>query len=211
MRGIFITFEGGEGAGKTSLLEAVYDKIEKKGLPVIKTREPGGTEIGQEIRNLVLHQKGQLDPLAELCLFLASRAQHVSNVILPALKAGKIVLCDRFNDSTAAYQGYARGLSMVLVGRFCKFITQDLTPDLTICLDLDPEIGFQRVQKERKKIYDRIEEENIHFHQKVRKAFHMIAEEEPERFRMIDGALPQKEVLSLAMSLIDELICVLKK
>lgn len=211
MRGIFITFEGGEGSGKTTLLEGIYENLLKRGFPLLKTREPGGTHVGEAMRNLVLHDKERLAPYTELCIYLASRAQHVADVILPALRGGKIVLCDRFNDSTVAYQGYARGLGMVLVGRFCNFIAQDLRPDLTICLDLDPSIGLARLVKKSKNSLDKIENENVAFHQKVRDGFHLIAEEDPTRFKMIDGEQDEKDVLAQAMNLINPICNNLRK
>ncbi|MBU6446804.1 MAG: dTMP kinase, partial [Verrucomicrobia bacterium] len=120
MRGKFITFEGGEGAGKTTLIEEIARQLTQEGRPVLKTREPGGTKLGEQIRTMLLQHTGPVSPYAEFSLFLASRAQHILEVIGPALESGKIVLCDRFNDSSIAYQGAARGLGMEQVGAFCK-------------------------------------------------------------------------------------------
>ena len=134
---LFITFEGGEGAGKTTLINSIVDAILAHGRRVVKVREPGGSSLGEDLRTLVLRHSEPISPYAELCLFLASRAQHIFEVIAPALKAGKIVLCDRFNDSSIAYQGSARGLGMGRVSEVCAFFSQGLTPDLTLYLDID--------------------------------------------------------------------------
>jgi dTMP kinase len=207
-KGAFITFEGGEGAGKTTLIDKIAEILFARRFSVIKTREPGGTFLGEEIRNLVLNHRaeGGISPFAELCLFLASRAEHIKQVILPALKGGKIVLCDRFNDSTIAYQGYARNLGMQEVESFCSFISQNLKPDLTLYLDIDPLLGLKRVKKEplraSKGGLDRIESEHLSFHQKIREGFHLIAKKEPERFFMIDSSQPKDKVLEFSIELI---------
>jgi len=204
--GVFITFEGGDGVGKTTLIDQLYLYLEKRNIPVLKTRAPGGTEVGQEIRKLVLHtEKSTLDKRCELLLFLADRAQHVERVILPELEKGALVLCDRFNDSTVAYQGGARGFSSELVKHLCAFACQDLKPQLTFYLDLDPVVGFQRAKKAGLK-KDRIESEDIAFHQKIREAFLEIAKEEPQRLCVLDASKPAQEVFLLAKEKIDALI-----
>ena len=162
-KGLLITFEGGEGAGKTTLIEKLYEDLKQRGCSVIKTREPGGTEIGKEVRNWLLHSRNvPLGKRTELLLFLADRAQHVDELILPALSQGAIVLCDRFNDSSVAYQGGARGIDLESVKELCAFACDRLVPDLTLYLDLDPEIGFARNQKSRQG-KDRIESETLAF------------------------------------------------
>jgi dTMP kinase len=204
-KGLFITFEGGEGAGKTTLIEKIYAYLKAR-RAVLKTRAPGGTEIGKEIRHLLLHRQGEaLSRRCELLLFLADRAQHVEEMILPALKKGKIVLCDRFNDSTIAYQGGARGLSPELTGNLCSFACDDLEPDLTLYLDLDPKIGFARNQKAGL-TKDRIESETLTFHQNIRKAFKKIAKKEPKRFIIIDASQSPDEVYTQAKEKIDALL-----
>jgi dTMP kinase len=207
-KGFFITFEGGEGVGKTTLIDRVFDYLTAKGHAVIKTREPGGTRLGQQIRDLVLHQK-EFHPTkrAELFLFLADRSQHVHEVILPALEEEKIVLCDRFNDSTLAYQGAARAFDRAQLKSFCAFAVSDLVPDLTLFLDLDPEIGLVRAQKGKGGTYDRLEKEALSFHQKVRAAFLSFAKEEPERFHVIDATEPTDVVFTLAIQEIDSTLC----
>ncbi len=196
-RGLFVTFEGGEGAGKTTLIEKIAKELSEEGYSVLKTREPGGTKLGEHIRSILLEHKQPLSPYAELSLFLASRAQHIFEIIEPALQEGKIVLCDRFNDSSIAYQGNARDLGMKKVSQVCQFISQDLRADLTLYLDLDPELGLERVAKGRGR--DRIESEEMAFHQKVREGFLAIAKEEPERFHLIDARLAFEKVFEEAM------------
>lgn len=197
MRGIFITFEGGEGAGKTTLINEMARQLSKEGHSVLKTREPGGTKLGEHIRTFLLQHSEPLSFYAELSLFLASRAQHVFEVIGPALEAGKIVLCDRFNDSSVAYQGAARGLGTERVRAFCSFISQGVEPQLTFYLDLDPKIGLARAAKDRKQ--DRIEAETLIFHEKIREAFLEIHRADPHRFHLIDASLSPAQVLNEAM------------
>ncbi len=196
-KGFFITFEGGEGAGKTTLIEQIARQLTEDGHSVLKTREPGGTELGEHIRILLLQHERPISPYAELSLFLASRAQHILEVIGPALEKGKIVLCDRFNDSSIAYQGAARGLGMEQVSAFCEFISQGVEPKLTLYLDLDPRIGLARAAKERKQ--DRIEAEEILFHEKIREAYLAIHKKDPKRFLRLDADLPPSQVYEEAM------------
>ncbi len=203
--GLLITFEGGEGAGKTTLIEEVARQLQSEGYPLIKTREPGGTKMGEEIRHLLLqHSDTKVSPYAELCLFLASRAQHVAQVIGPALEEKKIVLCDRFNDSTIAYQGAARGLGIDRVTDFCAFASQGVEPNLTLYLDIDPAIGLSRAQRTRAQ--DRIESETISFHTKIRETFHSLHRAYPHRLYLVDAEQPIAKVFSDAMELIHRLI-----
>ena len=187
-KGLFITFEGGEGAGKTTLIQKVYNTLSSRGFPVVKTRAPGGTSLGEKICALLLeHKEIPIVVEAELLLFLADRAQQVREVILPALNDRKIVLCDRFNDSTLAYQAGARGLDATLVKQLCSFACANLVPTHTFYLDLDPRIGMQRLAQNTPS-KDRIESEAVAFHQKVREAFLKIAKEERGRFHVIDAS-----------------------
>ncbi len=201
MKGRFITFEGGDGAGKTTLMEGLYEYLLKKGAPVLKTRAPGGTDLGNKIRSLLLDGKKSIDKRAELFLFMADRSQHVQEVILPALAENKIVLCDRFNDSTVAYQGAARELNSDRVRELCDFATGGLQPDFTFYLDIDPAVGLQRSIK-KSGTPDRMESEALAFHEKLRSAFHQIAEKEPSRVRVLDGSLPREVVLEQAMRIL---------
>jgi len=200
MNGLFITFEGGEGAGKTTLIDRILKTLQEERQDVFKTREPGGTPLGEEIRSLLLHQMRPLSPFAELALFLASRAQHIDEAILPALRSGKIVLCDRFNDSSIAYQGMARGLGMDKVEAACRFFCHGLEPHLTLYLDIDPEIGLSRAKKERAQ--DRIEAEDIAFHAKIREGYHAIHKQEPKRFRLLDASRTPEQVFHEAIAIV---------
>jgi dTMP kinase len=203
MSGFFITFEGGEGAGKSTLIEKVYSTLKEKGVATIKTHAPGATQLGKGIRELLLHQKEtRITPRSELLLFLADRAEHVNEIILPALKKEIIVLCDRFNDSTIAYQAGARGLNEETVRQLCHFAAQGLEPNLTLYLDIDPVIGLKRIPAHG----DRIESETLDFHQKIRKTFLKIADEEPARVRTIDASAPLREVFAQALEQIDVLL-----
>jgi len=205
-KGLFITFEGGEGAGKTTLINQVFDELTAKGHSVVRTLEPGGTSLGKQIRELLLHQKeSPICRQSELFLYLSDRAQHVQELILPALEEGKIVLCDRFNDSSLAYQGAARALNIDLLRGLCLTATDGLVPDLTLYLDLDPKTGLTRAKK--KNTYDRLEAEDLSFHTKVREAFLSLAKEEPDRFHVIDASKDIASVYSAAKSEIDTLLC----
>ena len=202
MNGLFITFEGGEGSGKTTLVEKIADDFAKKGRPFLKTREPGGTHLGEEIRSILLKPNSEpISPYAELCLFLSSRAQHVFNLIEPALDAGKIVLCDRFNDSSIAYQGAARGLGEKRVAQLCE-LAVGLEPQLTLYLDIDPELGLSRAKKSRAQ--DRIEKEDLSFHQKIREAYLKIYKENPSRVHLIDASQTPERVYMQALKSIEK-------
>lgn len=200
----FITFEGGEGAGKTSLIESIQKYLLDKELKFIITREPGGTSFGEHIRKLLLQEKKgiKISSKAELCLFLASRAQHIKEVIKPALDDNKIVLSDRYNDSSVAYQGYARGLGIDEVIKFSSYIIEDAIPDLTLYLDIDPKMGLSRVKTK----YDRIESETIEFHQKIREGFHILVEKFPQRIKIIDASKSKKDVFDRSINYISKLI-----
>lgn len=202
--GVLITFEGGDGAGKTTLIEKVYQYLEETGYKVVRTRAPGGTKIGEEIRRLLLSEHPvAMSPRCELFLFLADRAQHVDEVIRPALVGHHIVLCDRFNDSTLAYQG-ARGFEEKRLNALLHFASDDLVPDLTLYLDLDPKIGFERTKSGRGR--DRIESEALAFHRKIRSVFRKLAKRVPKRFILINAKLTPEQVFERAKEKIDELL-----
>lgn len=204
----FITFEGGEGAGKTSLINHLQKQLELWGYSVLKTREPGGTPLGEQIRNWLLsHSDAKVCDQAELHLFLAARAQHIKEVIAPALKSSKIVLCDRFNDSTIAYQGVARGLGVEYVKRMCLNTCGPTLPDLTLYLDVDPREGLSRTKRTHKEHaadgdMDRIESEQLQFHINVRKAFIDLSKAEPERLYIVDANQSQSSVFAEAKKLL---------
>lgn len=212
-RGVFITFEGGEGAGKSTLIEEVARQLASDGYHVVKTREPGATHLGEHIRSLLLeHSSGHpISAYSELCLFLASRAQHIEEVISPALQDRKIILCDRFNDSTIAYQGRARGLGVEQVAQFCEFICHGVQPNLTLYLDIAPAVGLARARRDQPAIagargYDRIESEGLAFHQQIREAFLAIHAKDPRRFVLLDAAQTPVVIFAEAMRRIYSLL-----
>lgn len=205
--GLFVTLEGGEGAGKSSLIHHLRDVLISEGFDTLCTREPGGTPLGEYIREWLLapHPGIQVEARAELCLFLAARAQHIEEVILPALKAGKIVLCDRFNDSTIAYQGIGRGLGLQHVQQLCALVCDGVTPDLTFYLDVSPEIGLQRITKgSRGQSLDRIERQDLDFHLRIRKAFLEIAQRDRQRVHVVDAHRAPEEVFDAVFAIVQQ-------
>tara|TARA_B100000886_G_scaffold327707_1_gene275429 strand:- start:263 stop:892 length:630 start_codon:yes stop_codon:yes gene_type:complete len=190
MTGLFITFEGGEGCGKSTQIAALKARLEAMGKTVVQTREPGGTALGESVRSLLQHDDaGQgMSPEAELLLFAASRAQHVRELIAPAIAQGQIVLCDRFLDSTTVYQGVARAIDSKKVDTINQFAIGDTKPDLTILIDLPPEIGLARVHARSDGQLDRMENEAIEFFQAVRQGYLDLAKSEPKRFLVLDGS-----------------------
>ena len=196
MTGLFITFEGGEGCGKSTQIAALKARLEAIGKTVVQTREPGGTALGESIRSLLQHDDaGQgMSPEAELLLFAASRAQHVRELIAPAIAQGQIVLSDRFLDSTTVYQGVARAIDSKKVETINQFAIGDTTPDLTILIDLPPEIGLARVHARSDGQLDRMENEAIEFFQAVRQGYLDLAKLEPKRFLVLDGSQSAEEL-----------------
>jgi dTMP kinase len=183
----FISFEGGEGSGKTTLIEMLYNELIQLGYNIVKTREPGGSKIAEEIRNVILNVENvAMDYRTEALLLAASRRQHLVEVIIPALKEDKIVLCDRYVDSSLAYQGYARGLGIHEVYEINKYATDGILPDLTIYIDVDPNIGLSRIKKNQRKV-DRLDLEELTVHNKVREGYLELAKMFKDRFRVIDG------------------------
>ena len=187
-KGLFISFEGGEGAGKSTQIARLTEKLLEQSLSVLVTRQPGGTDYGRRIRELILtpHASEDLSSRAELFLYLADRAHHVDTVIRPALEAGQIVLCDRYTDSTLAYQGYGRQLDIDRLQALNDEATNGLKPDLTFWLDLEPEEG--RLRAGARGELDRLEAEAQSFHERVRAGYRQLAQAEPERWRYIDAA-----------------------
>jgi len=183
---MFITFEGPEGSGKTSQLPALATYLEGLGYKVVCTREPGGTAISDQIREVLTSMKNQeLHPRTEILLFLAARAQLVEQVIKPALEVGKIVLCDRYGDSTLAYQGYGHGLDLKILKQMLEFATDHLTPDLTLLLDLEVEDGLARKKKGAE--WNRLDAYALAFHKRVREGYHQLIAEEPKRWVTVDA------------------------
>lgn len=205
-QGLFITIEGGEGVGKSTLSDEITLKLKKQGYDVLKTREPGGPPLSEEIRQILLSPKQtfKVGCRAELLLFLAARAQHLEEQILPALYQGKVVICERFNDSTIAYQGCARQLGMSYVEELCKLATEEISePDATILLDIDPIEGKKRLLAQRGESVDRLEREELQFHKEVRQGFLHLADRYSERMTIIDASLPIDQVVKMALQAIE--------
>lgn len=191
MRGLFITFEGIEGSGKTTQIRILEDYLRLRGHATLLTREPGGTRIGEKIRKVLLNAEfKEMHPLTELLLYAAARSQHIHEVILPALEEGKIVLCDRFYDATFAYQGQARHIDENFLKEIHRLCAEDLKPDLTLLLDCPVEMGLKRIQERESEVrgqtnLDRFEKEDFDFHEKVRQGYLKIAKAEPHRVKVI--------------------------
>lgn len=182
---MFITFEGIEGSGKTTHVDLLSDYLCEKGLRVVKTREPGGTPVGEALRSVLLKKDLQVLPLTELLVFLASRAQHVEEVIRPALEEGNVVLCDRFVDASYAYQGYGRGIDLGIIETLNRLVTKGVRPNLTILLDCPVDVGLGRKSADGN--LDRFEKEELSFHQKIRNAYIELAEDDPKRFVVLNA------------------------
>ncbi len=184
---MFITLEGPEGSGKSTQIRRLAKRLEAMGYPVITTREPGGTPIGDQIRHVLMWMENQeLHPRTEILLFLAARAQLVEQVIKPALQDGKIILCDRYGDSTLAYQGYGHGLDLEQLREMLDFATDHLKPDLTILMDLDVKTGLMRKQAEDE--WNRLDAYEVLFHERVREGYLNLAHAEPERWQIVDAS-----------------------
>jgi dTMP kinase len=192
-RGVFITLEGGDGSGKTTQAELLRAWLSGQGRTVLRTREPGGTEVGLEIREIVLHHRGDISARAEALLYAADRAHHVATVVRPALERGEVVIQDRYIDSSVAYQGVGRVLDPEAVRGLSEWATEGLAPDLTILLDLDADAARGRLDEARTR-YDRLEAEASEFHDRVRAAYLALAEAEPGRFLVVDAARPVDEI-----------------
>ena len=193
---MFITLEGGEGVGKTTQQALLAERLQREGYACVSTREPGGTALGEALRELLLHGD-PLTPLAELLLYAADRAEHVNKVIAPALAVGQVVICDRFTDSTLAYQGYGRGLDLQQVRQLNHLATGGLQPHLTLWLDLPPEVGLARSG-----LADRLEQERLEFHRRVHQGFQTLAAAEPQRIVRIDAEGSPLEVAARIWSVV---------
>jgi len=201
---LFITFEGGEGSGKSVQARVLYRKLSRLAIPALLTHEPGGTPLGKKLsRWLKWAEYTNISPLTELLLFNASRTQLVAEVIQPTLKSGKIVICDRYTDSTTAYQSYGRGLDLEVVTNINNAATQGLKPDLTVLLDMPAEAGLAR-KKARKP--DRFEQESISFHQRIRKGYLKLAADEPGRWLVIDAAQSRGKITQLIWQRVSQLL-----
>ncbi|MBU0994547.1 MAG: dTMP kinase [Proteobacteria bacterium] len=206
---MLITLEGIEGSGKTTQLGHMVDYFKTKGKDCVVTREPGDTEIGRKIRAILLDPENKnLDPMAELFLYAADRAQHIEERIKPSILSGKIVISDRFHDATTVYQGCARGLHPDIINRIHRIVLKDLKPDVTLLFDLPPEIGLKRAWQQvnagtRTNTETRFEKEALSFHEKVRQGYLDLARHEPERFYVIDASLPEEKVTAAIINILN--------
>lgn len=200
---LFITFEGGEGSGKSTQAKALWNKFRQQNTPAVLTHEPGGTALGNELRRVLKREKeNRLSPRAELLLFAACRAQLGAEVILPALEEGKVVICDRFSHSSSAYQGYGRGLNLQLIEMVNDWATQNLKPDIIILLDIPPEQGLAR----KRRLKDRFELEQLPFHHRVRLGYLEMAATDPDRWLVIDASLPKGEIAEIVWEKVSSLL-----
>jgi dTMP kinase len=202
---MLITFEGVEGSGKTTQVELLYNYLVDKGYNPLKTREPGGTAFGEALRKSLLQPDIHVFPLSELLVLMAMRSQHVEEVIGPALKDGKIVICDRFTDATYAYQGYGRGMDQGIILTLNRLVTKGIRPKLTVLLDCEAEEGFKR-KVERDFLMDRFENEALSFHNKVKAAYLKLSKKEPERFFVVNGNAEVEEVQKKIRNKVEELL-----
>lgn len=205
MKGFFVTIEGPDGSGKTTQIDLLTRYLVAEDFDYLVTREPGGTRISNRIRQILLEKEyTEMTAETETLLYAASRAQHVSEVILPALKKGKIVLCDRFIDASMAYQGAGRGIDIDCIKKINSIALMGIMPHLTILLDIPPNIGLQR--KKNYKEIDRIESEELDFHERVREGYLYLAEKEPKRIKVLDGCQDKNVIFSEIVSLVENLL-----
>ncbi len=206
VNGLFITIEGPDGAGKTSILNELFPLLKEVAkTEIIQTREPGGIPIAEKIRAVILDPKNdRMDERTEALLYAAARRQHLVEKVLPALAKGKIVLCDRFVDSSLAYQGAGRRIGVTEIARLNEFATEGTTPDFTLYLDVDSDTGLRRIKKNRQNQIDRLDSEGLEFHQRVRHAYLKLAEENPERIHKVDARKSFEEVLQTSYHTIIE-------
>ena len=205
---MFITLEGPEGSGKTTAVDYAVSKLEEMGYQIVRTREPGGTPISEQIRNVILDKANTaMDERTEALLYAASRRQHLVEKVWPALKEGKIVICDRYLDSSLAYQGGARGLGVDNILNVNNFATEGTFPDLTLLFDIDPKIGLARISANADREVNRLDLEKLEFHNKVRNAFLELAKRYPERFVIIDASKSREEVANATLKAMLSRIC----
>ena len=203
MRGLFITFEGGDGSGKSTQSALLVDWLEREGRTVVTTREPGGTEIGDELREIVLHSRGHIAPRAEALIYAADRAHHIATKVRPAIERGDTVVQDRYFDSSIAYQGVGRGLGAEEVRNISLWATEGLLPNVTVLLDLDAGLGRDRLDSSRTR-FDRLEAEQQEFHAVVRTAYLELAAAEPERFLVVDATESVERIASTIQDRVSE-------
>ncbi len=205
---MFITLEGPEGSGKTTAVDYAVKALEEKGYQIVRTREPGGTPISEQIRNVILDKNNtKMDPRTEALLYAASRRQHLVEKVWPAIKEGKIVICDRYLDSSLAYQGGARGLGVDNILNVNLFATENTFPDLTLLFDIKPEEGLKRIAANANREVNRLDLEKIEFHNKVRETFLDLAKRYPDRFVIIDASKSREEVAKATLEAILSRLC----
>ena len=206
MKGLFITFEGCEGSGKTTVIEGVLKHLEDNNVKVIKTREPGGIKISEDIRNVILDVNNtNMDEITEALLYAASRRQHLVEKVIPYLEKGYVVICDRFLDSSLAYQGHARGIGIDKVYNINLSATDGILPDLTILIDIKPEVGLKRIASNNRE-QNRLDLEKMSFHEKVYEGYKIVEERFKDRVRSINGDQSKEDVLTDTIKLIDEFL-----
>lgn len=206
-KGLFIVFEGGEGTGKTTAIDAIYDWLTENKFKCMKTREPGGIKISEQIRQVILDTENKaMDPKTEALLYAAARRQHLVEKVIPALEEGSIVLCDRFIDSSLAYQGYARNLGIEEVMSINKFAIGDYMPDLSILFDLDPRIGLDRINNNKEREINRLDLEKLDFHEKVRAGYNIIYENNKDRIIKIDAEMSKENVINQIKKILESKI-----
>ena len=202
---LFITFEGPEGSGKTSAIKIVKEQLEKEGYQIVMTREPGGTPISEQIRNVILDKSNTaMDYRTEALLYAASRRQHLVEKVWPNVKEGKLVICDRYLDSSLAYQGYARGLGVEDILNVNMYATEGTFPDITLLFDLEPEVGLARINANSSREVNRLDLEKLDFHHRVRNGYLSLAKRFPDRFVIIDASKDLEEVAASALNAIKE-------
>lgn len=207
MAGVFITFEGGEGSGKTTIASLVKEQLEKEGYQVVLTREPGGVDIAEEIRNVILDVKNtNMDKKTEALLYAASRRQHLVEKVIPALNQGAIVICDRFIDSSLVYQGLARGIDIDEVYEMNLFATENILPERTIFFDIQPELGMQRIAMNKDREVNRLDMENMDFHYKVYQGYLQICDKYPNRIVKVDASQSIENVFDQVIGKIREVL-----
>ncbi|MEG9298903.1 dTMP kinase [Mangrovibacillus sp. Mu-81] len=205
--GIFITVEGPEGAGKSTILSELYEQLVKDGYDVMQTREPGGISIAEQIREVILNKENTaMDKRTEALLYAAARRQHLVEKVIPALEDGSIVICDRFIDSSLAYQGNARGIGMTEVMNINQFAIEDRMPDLTLYFDIDPEAGLQRIARHDGREVNRLDLESIDFHERVCEGYQSLINQYPERIQVVDASRTKEEVFSAAYEIVKKFI-----
>jgi dTMP kinase len=200
-KGRFITVEGGDGAGKSTVLVRLQEELLRRGLDVLLTREPGGIDIAEQIREIILNPAHtKMDIRTEALLYAASRRQHLAEKVKPALEAGRIVLCDRFIDSSLAYQGHARGIGIEAVYAINRFAVEDCMPDLTLLFDVSPEVGLARINTAKGREVNRLDLEDLRFHERVREGYQLAVQLDPQRFVVIDAEQPMEQVYKAALA-----------